>query len=260
MLLGQSHRGARRKWSAGHGGVALGVVGTRAGALVDWLAAWCARVDGRLNAYTEGKVRLIIYEFLEQPVPADPSGAGRADRTRHPIVSLFDADERLVSPELPVSEMTARFARGDVCLAAFSPGDDGAEGLAGHVWLTRDAYFEKEANCIFVLSPATRVWWDYHLFVSPRFRGGRLFLRLWEAAQSLLSDRGVVSTISQVSWTNQVSRRSHRRLGARPIGWAVILRFFRCTAVLSPSLPWLRFSHKRPVRVTLHSMLVGSEV
>jgi GNAT superfamily N-acetyltransferase len=235
------------------------VVGIRAGALGDWLAACCARLDGRLNAYTNGQMRLIIYEFLEQPVPAVLQGAGRADRTRHPIVSFLEADERLVSPGLPAAEMAARFERGDVCLAAFAPGEDGAEGLAGHLWLTEHAYLEKEANCIFVLSPAARVWWDYHLFVSPRYRGGRLFLRLWEAAQSLLSERGVVSTISQVSWTNQISRQSHRRLGSRPIGWAVILRVFRSSAVFSPSLPLLRFSYKRPVRVPLHSRLLGTK-
>jgi len=231
----------------------------RAGDLVDWVAAGCALLDRRLNRSTGGQARLLVYEFLEQPVPAVLQSVGHRDQTRTRIIPFLAADERLVSPELSVAEMVARFERGDVCLAAFKLGEDGAEDLAGHLWLTEHAYFEKEANCIFVPSPVARVWWDYHLFVSPRYRGGRLFLRLWETAQNYLSVRGVVSTISQVSWTNQISRQSHRRLGARPIGWAVILRICRCTFVLSSSLPLLRLSYKRPVRVVLHSTLLGSE-
>ena len=56
------------------------------------------------------------------------------------------------------------------------------------------------------------------MHVEPEFRMGRSFLRLWDAANALLRERGVCWSISRISAFNPVSLNSHARLGTRLLG------------------------------------------
>lgn len=172
-----------------------------------------ARAASVLSA---GRARLVKYYFMAQPVPREP---GRAARSGGIVVEeLAQADPRLPLLERPAEEIARRFARSSRCFAAWH---DGA--LAGFLWITERSYDEAEVRCTFRLHPADAAVWDFDVHVVPRFRLGRTFALLWEAAFGAMRDRGIRWSISRVDAFNPESLRAHQRIGARCTGWAVFL-------------------------------------
>jgi hypothetical protein len=149
-----------------------------------------------------------------------------------------------------------RFAEGAVCFVARS-----GERFAGFIWLQLSPYEEDEVRCRYVPTPGATTAWDYDVYVVPEFRMSRAFLRLWDAANAHLRQNGVAWTLSRISMFNPSSLGAHARLGVRPTGTAVFVRFGAVELAFFSMAPYVHFSRtmaKRPV-VTLRAPTPGGE-
>ena len=129
-----------------------------------------------------------------------------------------------LDPELferPPGAVDERFASGSRCIAAC----DG-DRLAGYMWLHCGALRERLVDCDFEALPNERAWWDYDLEVMPKYRLGRTFARLWDAAFAMMRENGIEHSVSWILWSNTDSVRAHERMGARKVGWLILLDAF----------------------------------
>lgn len=162
-----------------------------------------------IERISAGRSCLIRYYIVAQPVPnpfvavCRPSATEKVEKITgsEPIVGVFPR---------PTEVLKSRFERGHVCLVAVSKGN-----FAGFLWFAQDFYEEDEVHCRFVLSKADSSVWDYDVHVEPRFRLGRTFARLWDAANERLAASAVKWSFSRISAFNSQSLQSHRRLGIR---------------------------------------------
>lgn len=174
-------------------------------------------IDRALVRLSRRRVRLRGYWFCMQPV------------ARQARVQIKPGDAWQVGPigpqQLPEAAfgrpsgaVPARFADGSICIAAVR-GDE----LGGFMWLNFGPLRERLVRCVFEPLPAGEVCWDYDFFIAPKYRLGRIFARLWDAADEMMRSRGVRATVSWVEFSNLASTRAHERLGARRVGWAAFL-------------------------------------
>src|SRR5687767_11306173 len=183
---------------------------------------------------SRGRSRIIRYYFVAQPVPppAKPRAGGKITiRQVQPgdaIVAQFPRPRRVVA---------RRFANGAICLVA-----QDAECFAGFIWLQFGPYDADEVSCRYATLPAERTAWDFDVYVAPAYRKGRLFMRLWDAANALLRERGVDWTLSRISAFNVESLRSHSHFGGRRIRTATFVRGGRVQVMFTNGAPWLHVS------------------
>lgn len=207
-------------------------------------AAWYLLARA-LEVMSGGRVRLIKYYLMAQPVaPAPLSGK--------PVASMSVA---IVGPEAPCAGafprpaevIRQRFDSGALCFAATS-----GDSFVGFLWLKERQYEEDEVHCLFVPGPAGQAVWDFDVYVEPRYRIGRAFSRLWDAAYAFMRANGYRWTMSRVSAFNSASLRSHARLGAVPVGSAT----FVCAGALQISLlsraPYIHVRFGGRGRPTVH--------
>lgn len=179
----------------------------------DGMLALLARA---LRRVSRGRMRVLHYRVVAQPVPAaaarPAAGALAVERVgpEHPLLAQFPHRR---------DALRRRFAEQALCFAAHR---DGA--LAGYLWVQEAAFMDRDAGCRFVPAPPGRAAWDYDLWIAPAWRMSRAFQRLWEAAHAELRARGIAWTLSCVHGSNHASLASHRRLGARVVAQAWILR------------------------------------
>jgi GNAT superfamily N-acetyltransferase len=171
-----------------------------------------------VHRLSRGRVRLLHYRIVAQPVPAlsrravsRPHGIV-VERVRpgHPLLGQF--------PHRP-DALRRRFEEQAVCHAAHRDGE-----LVGYLWLQETPFADRDAGCRFVPAPAGKAAWDYDLWIAPAWRMSRAFQRLWDEANAWLRARGIGWTLSCVHGANRTSLASHRRLGATHISHAWILR------------------------------------
>ncbi|MBA4175632.1 MAG: N-acetyltransferase [Leptothrix sp. (in: Bacteria)] len=179
-----------------------------------------------------------------------------AQRTGNPALADVKADVgtvvRRVGPDDPLlaafprpAEVTAqRFADGAACYAATVKGV-----FAGHIWIARGHYVEDEVRCTYEITAPTTAVWDFDVYIEPRFRLGRTMARLWKAVDTQLHEEGARWSLSRISGFNPLSLRSHARLGAIPVGWALFLVVGRCQLAVSSLSPWAHFSCRAGTRV-----------
>lgn len=158
------------------------------------------------------RARIVRYCLVAQPVPEqpflprpDPNTSIHRVLSGAPLIKAFPRATEII-------EM--RLARGDICLAATVKGQ-----FAGFLWMAFNAYDEDEVRCRYELE-GDEISWDYDVHVEPQYRLGRTFLRLWDAANEVLRDKGIHWSISRISSFNSTSLNSHARLGTRPLGKA----------------------------------------
>ena len=182
-----------------------------------------SRVDGCLFVLasvlvrlSRGRVQLTKYYFMAQPVPRGTHAVTRASGIT--VEELRADDPRLAQLRRSAQELERRFMSSSRCFAAWQ-----GSTLAGFLWFTEREYAEDEVRITFRVHPADRAVWDLDVHIEPRFRLGRTFALLWEAAFAAMRAQGARWTISRVSAFNADSIRAHQRLGARPTGWAVFL-------------------------------------
>jgi predicted ATP-grasp superfamily ATP-dependent carboligase len=195
------------------------------------------RVLGRLSG---GRARLIGYAFVAQPLhegPLQRSAAAARPRAGTELRPLQPGDPLAPALPRPPEVLARRWARGDECLGAIVKGE-----LAGTLWTAQGSYDEDEVRCRYVLLDPQRTVWDYDVWVAPSHRGGRVLLRLWEAAAQRLVARGVTHSISRIALGNVASLASHARLGAFPIGRALFLRLGGAQLAAMSMSPYLHLS------------------
>lgn len=173
-------------------------------------------VDRVLDRLTGGRARCFKYYFMAQPVPAAPRAPVRS--TGIAVEELRQGDPRLAELDRPADELRRRFAASCRCLAAWQGG-----ALTGFMWFTTGQYEEDEVRCTFRLDPRDHAVWDLDVHIVPRYRLGRSFALLWDAAFAAMRAQGARWTLSRVSAFKPESMRAHQRLGARRTGWAVFL-------------------------------------
>ncbi len=199
-----------------------------------WLVYATDRTLGKL---LRGKGGFHVLKFYLQPVPA---ARLVPERPNDPVV-VAEIDRTAVAEaafDRPVGAIPQRFDDGSVCIAALKQGE-----LLGFMWLQHGVLRERIVRCRMHAVPASRVEWDYDFFIEPRYRLGRLFARLWDAAAEHLRDRNVEATLSWVHLANRASAKAHARLGARPIGWAAFLSVLGHQFMISsmrPRIAWSR--------------------
>lgn len=199
-----------------------------------------------LNALFGGRVRIIKYYFMAQPVaaPATLSGARRGSFT----LAFTEADCVLFRQvDRPAAVIAARFAQRARCLAA----TDNEARLAGFLWFVIGPYDEDEVRARFEPKPHGEVAWDFDVTIMPRYRMGRLFGYLWERASAELAACGVRHSLSRISAFNGASMASHRRLGARIVGQAVFLCIGRMQLMKSTVAPRWHLSWREEQRPVL---------
>jgi hypothetical protein len=163
-------------------------------------------------------LRMSLHRFVAQPVPGSPRlphGRGRGIS----IGRAGPGDPALAALDAPDAVARFRFGQGAICLVARKSADP-----VGTIWLAFDGFEEDLLRLRVRLAPAGRCAWDLGLYIDPAHRGGLAFARLWDAADEVLRERGIGWTLSRVEATNELSEASHRRLGARRIGSALIVR------------------------------------
>lgn len=155
------------------------------------------------------RARIVRYCLVAQPVPEQPL-LSRPDPNTS-IHRVLSGDPLITKFPRATEIIEMRLARGDICLAATVKGQ-----FAGFLWVAFNAYDEDEVRCRYELR-GEEISWDYDVHVEPQFRLGRTFLRLWDAANDLLRDRGIRWSMSRISSFNSTSLNSHARLGTRPL-------------------------------------------
>ena len=197
-----------------------------------------------LDSASRGRIRLVRYQFVAQPVPASPQSTSRPSTTSR--IRSIDADDPIVPAfPRPPAVIAQRFADGANCFVAES-----RERFAGFIWLKRDAYEEDEIRCRYEFVPPGRCAWDYDVYVEPEFRIGRTFSRLWETANAHLAADGVRWSLSRISAFNPGSLAAHRRLGIRPLCAATFLVAGPIQLSFLPQPPYLHLGtgpQSRPV-------------
>lgn len=188
------------------------------------------RLMERLSA---GRVRLISYRFVAQPVPKSDFTAGARGVEQvdagNPIVAAFPRPPAVISD---------RFARGDRCFVARRQHE-----FAGFIWIAEHQYPEDEVRCLYVLP--SEAAWDYDVYVEPQHRMGRLFAQLWATANGYLSSRGYRWTVSRISTFNPTSLAAHQRMGARTIGHGVFVVVGPLQLALTTIAPFVDVSLSR---------------
>lgn len=200
---------------------------------------------------TGGAADLQFHRLLIQPVRKHGILPGHL---AGPLVvrQLAPEDPEIAGALSRADDLPHRLARGDCCIAAFRDGR-----RVGHLWLCFGPFDEVESACRFVL-PAGRGAWDYDIYVTEEERGGPVFPALWDAAWGVLRERGLEWTASRISGFNDVSLRSHVRLGARPVGWLVLVRLGRCLVLAGSVRPWFRVTCRpaEPIEVNFRTVQV----
>ena len=213
-------------------------------------------VDGFLYAAsrafaraTGGRIRLLKYYFVVQPVPRETADAtNRSGRLQ--IAEVGPGDLLTRHFPRPPAVIARRYADGAVCLVATR-----ADDFVGFLWLQFGSYDEDEVRCRYVMLPSDASAWDFDIHIEPAFRMSRAFVRLWDAANETLRRRNVEWTFSRISAFNPDSLRAHARIGGRPIAWALFLCWGSIQLMLAGIRPWLHLSSSEGSRpeLTLHA-------
>jgi len=163
-----------------------------------------------------GRARLNAYAFTAQPLGRNAAAAAPGGGT---VIELITPqDPRLALVPRPKTVVQARCAVGAECRMAFVKGRFG-----GMHWVVRGQYVEDEVRCTYALSDPAQSIWDFDVYVEPAFRGTRVFVRLWQAADVALAAQGVRWSFSRIDMLNAGSLAAHARLGARVVGQATFL-------------------------------------
>lgn len=200
-----------------------------------------------MQQFSGGRLRLIRYYLLAQPVPwpfkaacpASPSSTV-VEVLRHDSVNQNFPRDRAI--------LDGRYAAGHRCFAAMVKGR-----FAGYIWLARGQYDEDEVCCRYVLERPDSSAWDFDVYVAPEFRMGRTFARLWDAANEILSLQGICWSFSRVSAFNPASIRSHARLGTHKLASATFLCIGDLQISITGRAPFVRicWSGRNPLRISL---------
>lgn len=197
-------------------------------------------INRLLCVISRDRCSLLRYYFFAQPINR-VVGERVTRNTDILIRRIFPEDPILPKLLRPISVLEDRFRQGATCFLATK----GIE-VVGYIWIILDTYKEDEVRCLYRTLPHRKVAWDFDVYIDPRYRLGRSFVRLWDAAANFLSEHGYEASVSRISAFNQRSLKSHSSMGAVRIGSAIFIKFGQAQIMLSGIRPFahLSFSHE----------------
>ncbi len=136
----------------------------------------------------------------------------------------------------PRAVLADRYRQGAVCIAAYK-----GEEFAGCIWYVKPRYQEDEVRCLYDLQSEHAVW-DFDVYVVPKFRLSPVFLKLWDEVSAKLLAENCYWSLSRISAFNAMSLSSHKRLGAKVLGWAVFTQLGSIQLTIATVRPYLHVS------------------
>ncbi|WP_418647170.1 GNAT family N-acetyltransferase [Thauera butanivorans] len=195
---------------------------------------------------TGGRLRLIRYHLVAQPVPPSPQERPLPPGARTSI-GFISPDASIVSQfPRPQEVIARRFANGDRCITAQTDGR-----FAGYIWLAHNQYDEDTVRCLYRLADPAQSAWDYDVYVDPDFRMGRTFSRLWASANRQLASEGIRWSFSRIAAANPQSLDSHRRLGIQKLFSASFIKAGKWQVMIACAHPYIHISISTTSRPTL---------
>jgi hypothetical protein len=170
-----------------------------------------------LAAVSKGRLCVYRYHLIAQPVAKEaliPRGRGNKIQ----VCLIQENDEIIKRFPRPPAAIQSRFKQGAKCLVALKDGE-----FAGFLWLLMGSYQEDEVRARYVPLPSEQSAWDFDVYVAPQFRLGLTFLRLWDHANRMLSENGILWSCSRISAFNSGSLGAHSRLGTLSLGSAIFV-------------------------------------
>lgn len=201
-----------------------------------WVRLALQAVDRLFSAASHGHVRLVTYVLMAQPIGAWPL-AGVRKESQTSVTNVKPGDPLLDQLPRPQDVIERRLKAGADCLVATVK-----DQVAGMLWIARETYVEDEVRCLYRLTDSRRCVWDFDVYVAPRYRGSRVFFRLWQAANAQLVTEGVEWSFSRISALNTESLAAHRRMGAKSVGKAVFLSIGHLQLSFFSLSPFFHFS------------------
>ena len=198
-----------------------------------------------LRRVSGGRVRLVRYLLVAQPVPAEVRPQCRPS-AKNPVRPVAPSDPLVQQFPRPRHVIAQRFRDGSTCLVAQSD-----ERFIGYLWLARGAYDEDEVRCRYEFARPGESSWDYDVYVAPDFRIGRTLARLWDASNAHLSRDGVRWTFSRISAFNPGSLAAHGRFGTKVLHTASFLCLGGVQIAFIGAAPYLHLSLSDRSRPTL---------
>ncbi|MCM8566098.1 GNAT family N-acetyltransferase [Thauera linaloolentis] len=193
-------------------------------------------VNRTLQKASGNRALIARYHFFAQPVRAHTEPAVRASSKS--LVRAINLDDPIVKAfPRPPHVIVQRFRNGATCFTAEHDGQ-----FSGFLWLARNAYDEDEVRCRYELEPQASCAWDYDIYVEPRYRIGRTFARLWDAANAHLAEQGVRWSLSRISSFNVASIAAHKRLGITKLCSATFVVVGRLQVSFLPAPPYIHVS------------------
>jgi len=183
------------------------------------------------------KVFLHKYHITRQPVITQK--LVQTNKALDIEIRQINADDELLRQmDRPFGTLQTRFDRGGECFVALKRGK-----FAGNLWLNFECYQEDEVRCTYMLRPAGKAAWDYDVFVVPEFRFSYAFAKLWDHANAVMFQRGILYVYSRINFYNISSLRAHKRLGSEIIGSIVFITIGNCQLSISTRFkPFLTIS------------------
>jgi hypothetical protein len=143
-----------------------------------------------------------------------------------------DEVELLASLGRDPAEVRRRLALGDQAAVCVRDGS-----LVGHVWCRRGIYDEQ--GMLIQLRP--REGWIYDGEVDPRYRGARIYPRIYRTAAGALAASGTDRLMSGIDYVNGPSLRSARSRGAMAIGSIFMIRVLGLSLRREDWFSWVRW-------------------
>jgi len=198
-----------------------------------------------MHVLSKGRCYLIRYYLVAQPVPNPFIPMCRPSESDK-VVEVRGHDSLVGYFPRPDAVIRERFAKGHVCLAATNK-----DLFSGFLWVARGSYDEDEVHCHFVLAEPAISAWDFDVHVEPRFRLGRTFARLWDAANASYSASGIKWSFSRISAFNQKSLQSHGRMGLFRLHTLTFFCLGKYQIGLMSCNPYLSFAWRESNRPTV---------
>lgn len=203
-----------------------------------WFNVCLFLLNKLLVAISRGSFCLYRYYFIAQPVAKAallPPGRGRKIK----VHLVNEQDEMIREFPRPATVIQARFKQGAKCLVALKE-----QRFIGFLWLLPGNYHyqEDEVRARYIPLPATRTAWDFDVYVAPDFRLGFTFPRLWEEANRIMAENGILWSCSRISAFNSGSLNAHAHLGALSLGNATFFCAGRRQITFASIPPYFHFS------------------
>lgn len=189
-----------------------------------------------LEKSSANRCGLLKYYFVAQPIRrVNPTLLG--SKTDIVIKRILPNDPLLPLFPRPSFVLEDRYHQGAVCFVATR-----GKQLVGFIWVVLDRFVEDEVRCVYRTLPERKTAWDFDVYIDPKYRLGRTFIRLWDTVGAFLIEQQYQASISRISAVNQRSLKSHERMGAVRLGSAIFIRLGNIQATFSSLRPYFHLS------------------